>query len=175
MKTASISTLVWISPPLKKEFNLFRPTWSDYHPRGEPGQNMSRANETDEFYVIENRMNIMRVSSDTRNALMLGLVYDFMSYAAEHPNVQIINRKTIMAGRVIMCHEIKRLSEEPEYIELHMLTRIFHAIVDSVRPPVIGRKVPPPQEVRTFSVMSTSEGNQEHAMATSPASIPKTT
>ena len=43
----------------------------------------------------------------------------------------------------------------------HMLTRIFHAIVDSVRPPVIEREAPPPQEVRTFSVMSTSEGNQE--------------
>ena len=97
---------------------------------------MSRANEIDEFYVIANRINIMRVSSDTRNVLMLGLVYDFMSYAAEHLNVDIINRKTIMAGRVIMRHEIKRLSEEPEYVELHMLTRIFHAIVDSVRPPV---------------------------------------
>ena len=57
--------------------------------------------------------------------------------------------------------EIKRLSEEPEYVELHMLTRIFHAIVDSVRPPVIEREALPPQEVRTFSIMSTSEGNQE--------------
>ena len=103
----------------------------------------------------------MRVSSDTRNILMLGLVYDLMSYAAEHLNVDLINRKTIMAGRVIMQHEIKRLSEEPEYVELHMLTRIFHAIVDSVRPPVIEREAPPPQEVRTFAVMSTSEGNQE--------------
>ena len=144
-----------------REFNLFRPTWSDYHPRGEPGHCMSRANEIDEFYVIANRINIMTVSSDTRNVLMLGLVYDFMSYAAEHLNVDTINRKTIMAGRVIMRHEIKRLSEEPEYVELHMLTLIFHAIVDSVRPPVIEREAPPPQEVRTFSVMSTSEGNQE--------------
>ena len=42
-----------------------------------------------------------------------------------------------------------------------MLARIFHAIVDSVCPPVIEREAPPPQEVRTFSVMSTSEGNQE--------------
>ena len=31
----------------------------------------------------------------------------------------------------------------------------------SVRPPVIEREAPSPQEVRTFSVMSTSEGNQE--------------
>ena len=69
----------------------------------------------------------MRVSSDTRNVLMLDLVYDFMSYAAEHLNVDVINSKTFMAGRVIMLHEIKRLSEEPEYVELHMLTQIFHA------------------------------------------------
>ena len=144
-----------------REYNLYRPSWSDYHPRGEPGHYMSRANEIDEFYVIANRINIMRVSSDMRNVLMLGLVYDFMSYAAEHLNVDIINRKTIMAGRVIMRHEIKRLSDDPEYVELHMLTRIFHAIVDSVRPPFIQREAPPPQEVRTFSVMSASDGNQE--------------
>ena len=31
----------------------------------------------------------------------------------------------------------------------------------SVRPPVIEREAPSPQEVRTFSVISTSEGNQE--------------
>ena len=53
---------------------------------------------------------------------MLGLEYDFMSYAADNLNVDILNRKTIMAGRVIMRHEIKRLSEEQEYVELHMLT-----------------------------------------------------
>ena len=81
-----------------REFNLFRPTWSDYHPRGEPDHYKSRANEIDKFYAIANRINIMRVSSDTRNVLMLGLVYNFMSYAAEHLNVDIINRKTIMTG-----------------------------------------------------------------------------
>ena len=32
----------------------------------------------------------------------------------------MISEKTTMAGRVIMRHEIKRLSEEPEYVELHM-------------------------------------------------------
>ena len=99
-----------------KEFNLLRPTRSDYHPRGELSHYMSRANEIDEFYIIANRINIMRVSSDTRNVLMLGLVYDFMSYAAEHLNVDIVNRKIIMARRVFMRHEIKRLSEEPEYV-----------------------------------------------------------
>ena len=40
-----------------RKFDLFRPTWSDYHPRGEPGHYMSRANEIDEFYVIANRIN----------------------------------------------------------------------------------------------------------------------
>ena len=34
-----------------REFNLFRPTWSDCHPRGEPDHYMSRANEIDESYV----------------------------------------------------------------------------------------------------------------------------
>ena len=45
----------------------------------------------------------MRVSSDTRNVLMLGLVYDFILYAAEHLNVDIINRKTIVRLNT-RCH-----------------------------------------------------------------------
>ena len=144
---------------------------NDYNPNGYTHES---ANFDGSKIIITKKDDYFRINHDCdRLFALMNLVrnkdlhylitsrMDFMSYAAEHLNVDIINRKTIMAGRVIMPHEIKRLSEDPEYVELHMLPRIFHAIVDSVRPPVIEREAPPPQEVHTFSVMSTSEGNQE--------------
>jgi hypothetical protein len=137
-----------------RDFNLFRPQWTDYHERPNPGAYMSRSAYVEDFYEKGNQIHLIQNMPDTRNVLMLGLVYDFMSFAAEHLNVDVVSRRTIMAGRVIMRNDIKLMDADPRYTELHVLTKIFHAIVDSIRPPYIVPLILPPPEVRTFSVMS---------------------
>ena len=97
---------------------------------------------------------MIRDKSDTRNVLMLGLVYDFISFAVEYLNVEVVLRKTIMAGRTILRDDIRTMNDDPKYSDLFMLTRILHAIVDSIRPPLVIPDDPPTPEVRTFSVMS---------------------
>ena len=97
---------------------------------------------------------------DTRNVLMLGLLYNFISYTAEYMRVSRITRQTIMAARVILRSEINEMNEKPEYSELIMLTRLFYAIVDSIRPPYIPPVNDAPSPVRTFSAMSASVEHQ---------------
>ena len=51
--------------------------------------------------------------------------------------------------------EINEMNEKPEYSELIMLTRLFYAIVDSVRPPYIPPVNDAPSPVRSFSAKIT--------------------
>ena len=74
--------------------------------------------------------------------------------------VSRITRQTIMAARVILRSEINEMNEKPEYSELIMLTRLFYAIVDSIRPPYIPPVNDAPSPVRTFSAMSASVEHQ---------------
>lgn len=137
-----------------RDFNLYQPSCLHYFERFVPGSYFSRNSTVEEFYIKGTEINMIREKTDTKNVLMLGLVYDFMSFAAEYLNIAVVSRKTIMAGRTILRNDIRIMNEDPKYSDLFMLTRIFHAIVDSIRPPLVIPDDPPTPEVRTFSVMS---------------------
>ena len=143
-----------------RDFNLFQPSVNNYFEMGTPGSYMSRIETVEEFYILGLQIYSIHNMSDTRNVLMLGLVYDFMSFAAEHLYVSVVTRTTIMAGRVILREAIKEMNNDPKYVELIMLTKLFHAIVDSVRPPYITPTTPPSPVARSFSVMSAPSNAQ---------------
>ena len=66
---------------------------------------------------------MIRDKSDTKNVLMLGLVYDFMSFAAEYLNIAVVSHKTIMAGRTILSNDIRIMNEDTKYADLVIFPR----------------------------------------------------
>ena len=92
-----------------RDFNLFQPSVNNCFEMGTPGSYMSRIETVEEFCILGLQIYSIHNMSDTRNVLMLGLVYDFMSFASEHMNVSVVTKTTIMAGWVILREAIKTI------------------------------------------------------------------
>ena len=73
---------------------------------------------------------------------MLGVVHDFMAFVSKRFRKHIQSRRIIRADRIILRKEITRLSQIQPFVGYHIMTQIFLAITEAIRPPLTRTRFP---------------------------------
>ena len=117
-----------------RDHNLFCPSGTVYHNIMTPGSYTSGMTDIREYYVFGDKIIVMQ-QRHTRNVLMLGLVYDFMAFVSHRIRDTTNSRIKLRAHRIVSTDRLRTLTAEGVLEHLFMLTRIFYAIIGSIRPP----------------------------------------
>ena len=117
-----------------RDYNIFSPSGTLYHNIITPGSYSLGIRNISEYYVFGDKIRVMH-QCHTRNVLMLGLVNDFMAFISHRIRDTTNSRIKLRAHRIVFSDRIRTLTANGAFEHLFILTRIFYAIIGSIRPP----------------------------------------
>ena len=143
-----------------REYNLFNPSGTIYHAIMKPGSYSSGMKDLIDYYALGAKIYLIK-ERRTRNVLMLGLVYDFMAFVSHRIRDTTNSRIKLRAHRLVFAERLREITQDKSYEHLFMLTRIFLAILGSIRPPPYTHQDMEPQTVRPYDRMIASQYQTE--------------
>lgn len=113
---------------------FYKPSGTIHHNIMNPRSYSSRIMDLQEYYTLGDRIQVLH-DHNTRNVLMFGPIYDFMAHVSQRIRDATNARRKLQAHRIDFKATLNGITANGAHGHLYMLIRIFHAVIDSIRPP----------------------------------------